>query len=267
MTGIDIVIEIRKLLNVPAITTLLEGGKVWQHNRPRNSEFTDIVISIPEYKGAAMIDGYVDINVHTPNLDEYYPIAGGPEDGTFPDLAKLKQVTDAILPLITNIVGFTLHSTIVGVPIRDKDGNWFSNIRVEFSGINLSDGVAVSLLTETSLDDGYGGVTVALTEAWTGLGVKVDIKKGSQLNVNAGRYEFNLMCDWILPDFDIRLLWSQDGINAVSQDGINGIQAGEYYAPQKNMQLHAPDGTYVINGIVGLGGFWRLSTIRKDERY
>lgn len=225
MTGIDVVIDIYRLLNVPAVTAL---SRVWQHNRPRNSSQTDIVISIPEYNAGQFNTGYVDINVFTPNK----PVLDN--DTTFPDMAKFKQVVDTILPLLTATANFDLDVRIVGIPIRDKDGNWYVNIRVGFQGISNS-AKPILLYSLSSLPDGYGGSTATKTLEYSGRGVQQDIAKGSQLNINIGRYEFNLRCDWIVD-----------------------------FRPSKNWQLHSTDGVFVINGIVPEGDFWRLSTVGRD---
>lgn len=225
MTGIDVVIDIWSLLNVPSVTSLT---RVWQHNRPRNSEQTDVVISIPEYNAGQFNTGYVDINVFTPNQTVLN------NDTTFPDMAKFKQVVDAILPLLTSTNNFDLDVRIVGIPIRDKDGNWYVNIRVGFQGISNS-AQDITLWSVNSVDDGYGGSLTSFNLEYTGKGVQQNIGSGSQLNINAGRYEFNLRCDWIVD-----------------------------YQPSKNWQLRTDYEVYVINGIIPEGDFWKLSCVRKD---
>lgn len=235
-SGIDIVIDIFKLLYVPAVTNLLDGD-VWQHNRPRNSQLTDVVISIPEYNYGKINSGFIDIDVHSPNLKDFYPITGEPEDGTFPDLGKFKPLVDVILSLIVSTSSYSLSTKIAGIPIRDKDGEWYVNIRIEFEAINTSEAVDVDLLKEVSAPDGYGGVLVSDEIIWSGKASQINIKKGSQLNVNAGRFEFNLVSDWVLP-----------------------LEV----TPQKNNRIKTLEGDYVINGIVRNSGFWQLSTIRKD---
>lgn len=225
MTGIDVVIDIYRLLNVPAVTAL---SRVWQHNRPRNSAQTDIVISIPEYNAGQFNTGYVDINVFTPNK----PVLDN--DTTFPDMAKFKQVVDTILPLLTATANFDLDVRVVGIPIRDKDGNWYVNIRVGFQGIS---GTAqdIELWSVNSVSDGYGGSLISCNLEHSGKGVQQNIGNGSQLNINIGRYEFNLRCDWIID-----------------------------FRPEKNWQLRTDFEVYVINGIIPEGDFWKLSCVRKD---
>lgn len=225
MTGIDVVIDIYRLLNVPAVTAL---SRVWQHNRPRNSAQTDIVISIPEYNAGQFNTGYVDINVFTPNPTVLN------NDTTFPDMAKFKQVVDTILPLLTATANFDLDVRIVGIPIRDKDGNWYVNLRVGFQGISVT-AQDIELWSVNSVSDGYGGSLISYNLEHSGKGVQQNIGNGSQLNINIGRYEFNLRCDWIVD-----------------------------FRPEKNWQLRTDFEVYVINGIIPDGDFWKLSCVRKD---
>lgn len=233
MSGIDVVLDVFHLLDVPAVAGIIDG-KVWRHNRPENSPKVDVVISIPEYSGSQFNTGYLDINVHAPNVKNYKPL--GTEDVTFPDLEKLDQVIDAILPLLVS-AEYDLTPRIPGIPIRDKDGHWFANIRVGFSQINPDTGVQAELFALGRVTDGYGGFANTRTSVWSGTVSQVDVNGGSQLNINAGRYEFNESSAFIIP-------------NTVT--------------PQKNMQLQTSEGVYVINGITKQGTFWRLSVTRKD---
>lgn len=242
MSGIDIVIQIWRLLNVPQVQALLGDGDIWQHNRPRNSQFTDIVISIPEYNSSALDTGLIDVNLHSPNpsLDILHKDGLFLEDNTFPSLPVFKPLLDTVLPLLISTPDFSLTTKIVGVPIRDKDGEWYVNIRIAFEALNPSQSVNVSLIELNGTNDGYGGVVVDRAISWQGLGVQMNIKSGNQLNMNAGRYDLNMASDWIVPN-DV--------------------------TPKKNDLLTAPNGEYVINGIIPLSGFWQLSTLRKDERF
>lgn len=234
MSGIDVALDVFRLLNVPSVTGLLGNGKVWRHNRPMNSPNVDVVVSIPEYNAGEFNTGYLDVNVHVPNLKGYKPL--GTEDTTFPDLVKLDAVVDAILPLLVSS-DFDLSVRIPGIPIRDKDGQWFANIRVGFSQINPDAGVSATLWRLYRVSDGYGGFTNSRTQVWSGIASQVDVSGGSQLNINAGRYEFNESSAFILP-------------------GAANVQ--------KNMQVVTSAGIYVINGIVKQGTFTRVSVTRKD---
>ena len=218
MSGISSSISIWRVLNVPSVIGLLDGG-LYRYNRPINSRKRDVVISTPE-------QGKVDINIHVPNLVLQ-------DDQTNPDLAQMKQITDAVLTLLS---GYDFDK--VGLPQRDADGQWFCQIRINYNSVDA--GLSVELWSLTRVDDGYGGFTVTKSLQWSGIAQQVDIKRGSQLQVAAGRYEFNLETDWLLP-----------------QDA----------EPQKFMHLITAEGEYVINGIIPEAGGWRLNTRRKDGAY
>lgn len=218
MSGISSSIAIWQVLNVPSVIGLLDGG-LYRYNRPINSRKRDVVISTPE-------QGKVDINIHVPNLVLQ-------DDQTNPDLAQMKLITDAVLSLLS---GYDFDK--VGLPQRDADGQWFCQIQINY--YNVDAGLSVELWSLSRVDDGYGGFTATKALVWSGLAQQVDVKKGSQIQVAAGRYEFNLETDWLLP-----------------QDA----------SPEKFMHLITEEGEYVINGIMPDSGGWRLNTRRKDEVY
>lgn len=241
MTGIDIVDFLWTQLNVPSVTSLLGDGKVWKHNRPKNSPFVDVVISVPDYNATEKTSGFVDVNVHSPNLENYYPIPGGTEDDTFPDLAVLRNVTNALMPLIVSSGDYSLEARIPGIPIRDKDGHWYSNIRIAFTAINPDLAMPAELFNEVITPDGYGGNTINYVSHWTGVAAQENFGTNRQDSIQAGEFVLHLDSDWLVP--------------AVA-------------APQKGMQLVAENGTYVINGITPEGdAFWRLKTTRRDGEY
>lgn len=239
MTGIDIVMQIYHMVNAPSVQALLGQGKVWQHNRPANSPYPDVVVSIPVFEGNARAIEFIDVNVHTPNLDDYYPIPGMGEDHTFPDLALHKQLVDAILPLIISGPGFSVIEAIPGTPIRDADGHWYSNIRLKFDSVESGDTHTVSLIEYNSTVNAYGGAVVAETLHWTGTASRRSVNPDENLTITNGRYEINLLCEWVLSAYDV--------------------------TPHKAMRLSAPDGQYVIKGIRPDVGMWVLSCARIDD--
>lgn len=233
MSGIDTVIDFYQVLNVPSITSLLNGGGVWRYQRPLNSTFVDVVVSMPEYVGGSFNVSQIEINVHSPNIQNFEPI--GIPDPTHPDVAKLREVTNAIIPLLG---GYTLK--VAGKVVQDTDGHWYSNIIVVVGEINPELAIDATLWTMSRVSDSYGGFTPTYTQSWSGKASQINIASGDQLNIVLGRYEFNLKCDWIVP-------------NEIT--------------PQKFMQLRTDEGVYVINGIIPEDQFWRLSTFRKDGSY
>ena len=239
MTGIDIVTTLYHMVNVASVQALLGEGKVWQHNRPVNSPHPDVVISIPVFEGNSRAIDFIDINVHTPNLEGLYPIDGQGEDHTFPDLQKHKELVDAILPLIVSTPGNSFTDVIPGVPIRDSDGHWYSNIRLKVDAVDRGDSHTVSLIEITSTVNQYGGAAATLTPVWTGVASRRSMNPDENLNVISGRYEVNLLCEWV----------------------ISGLET----TPKKNMQLAAPDGQYVIRGIRPDASMWVLSCAKVDD--
>lgn len=236
MTSIDVCIEIYKRLNVPAVTSLLGAGKVWQHNRPVNSPNTDVVVSIPMFEGNARSVSYVDVNIHTPNLKEYYPIAG--EDPTFPDMAKFKQLTEAILPLLGSTAGFTLDVSIPGVPVRDSDGQWFTNIRAGFKVPGGSESWAATLVTYASVSDGSAGHTSSRQNLWSGQVLRELVRDGHQLRDQAAHYAYIEQATWFVP-----------------------LSAGEI---PKAAVLEVGGRECKIMAFTEMGGFWRVETASKD---
>src|SRR5690606_25035087 len=216
MSGISSSIAIWRVLNVPSVIGLLDGG-LYRYNRPINSRKRDIVISTPE-------QGKVDINIHVPNLVLQ-------DDQTNPDLAQMKLITDAVLNLLA---GYDFDK--VGLPQRDADGQWFCQIRINYDEAE-DIGIDAELVELSGVSDGYGGFTSSRLAVWTGQARQVDIKKGSQVVVAAGRYELNMDSDWILPiDAPVR----------------------------KDTLLVTAEGEYVIQGIIPDSGNWRINTKRKD---
>lgn len=233
MSAIDLVISFYRLLNVPAVTGLLLGGKVWRYQRPLNSDKADVVISVPEYVGGSFNVSDVEINVYAPNLKNFEPI--GHPDPTHPDVVRLKAITEAILTLLD---GYSVK--VAGKLIQDKSGVWYSNIVVEVTEIDLGLSVPATLWTASKVVDGYGGSTATFSQTWSGRAAQDNISKPDQLEVNVGRYEMPLRCDWLIPADEV--------------------------TPQKNMELRTDEGEYVIRSIVPEigGGLWRITTVRKD---
>lgn len=237
MTGIDIGIALYKMLNVSAVTTLLGGGKVWQHNRPVNSPYTDVVVSLPVFDGNSRSVNYVDVNVHTPNLEGLYPVDG--EDQTFPDLAAQKEIVDVILPLIVSTTGLYLSPAIKGVPIRDSDGQWYSNIRINLITMDEGQTQSATLEKVTSASDGYGGVTTTNTTEWTGRAEKLTTIEGNQMSTGDGVTDLNRRTTWRIPHSST--------------------------TPQKYHQLVTLEGVFTVVGIAPEGNvFWKLTTVRED---
>lgn len=254
-SGIDVVISMYRMLDVPALNTLLgnlngniPGQKhLYQHNWPQNSDKTEVCISIPTTDAYESELKFIDIDIRTPNLStdgkpEFYPFPGEnrPQDNTFPDLAILKQVTDVVLPLIVTSGDFYVETRIPGVPKRDRDGRWIVNIRVQFTLLDTKDTHLARLEELLGQPDGSGGWKPTRTTVWTGQAQRDTISVNPQLDKTAGIYGLYMRCNWLIP---------------------------REAQPEKHMHLVTPEGEYVITGIIPEGIFWKLTTTRKDGDY
>lgn len=233
MSAIDLVISYYRLLNVSAVTSLLNGGKVWRYQRPLNSNYVDVVVSVPEYVGGSFNVSDVEINIYSPNIENFHPI--GFPDNTHPDVSKLKSVTNVILGLLSG-----RDIKVAGKLVQSASGDWYSNIVVRETEINPGLSVSAALYESSSVSDGYGGGTAQFAQVWSGQAAMDNISNADQLQENAGRYEMLMRCDWLIPSNEV--------------------------TPEKNMELRTDEGEYVIRSIVPEtgGGLWRIITVRKD---
>lgn len=240
-SAIDIVVLIWQLLNVPELRNALAPGKLWQHNIPQNSPYTEVSVSIPTTDAYESALKFFDIDIRTPNLGEFHPHTGLPQDNTFPDMQEFKRITDIILPLIVTTGDLYVVTRIPGVPVRDADGNWRVNIRVEFTLLDTQDTHETTIVELTGQSDGYGGYIPTDEVVWQGAAQRLNIVQNPQLDKSAGAYGLFLRCSWLVP-----------------MDQVT---------PKKNMHLNTNEGEYVVTGIFPDGIFWRLTTTRKDANY
>lgn len=231
MSGIDISIFLFELLNVPEVTNLLDGG-IFRFNRPLNSGKRDIVISIPEYNAGQFNTGYIDVNVHVPNLKLS-------NDQTNPDLRSMEVIVDAVLPRLRSVEGFELDVRIPGIPIRDTHDSWYCNIRVGFAGIDQKLSEDVTLLRLCSTDDGFGGSKPNFIPYWQGKAAKVKEELNDQLSLEAGEFVMEQESEWYLPK-DVNLL--------------------------KGTLMVTEKAQYVIRGFVEENSYLRIKATKKDGK-
>lgn len=240
-SGIDIVQRVYHMLNVPQLINALDGGGIWQHGLPLNSDKTEVCIRIPTTDAYESELRFFDIDIRTPNLPEAYPAETSTQDNTLPDLTTFDRILDIILPLIETQGTFYVETKIPGVPMRDPDGMWRVNIRVEFTLIDTLDTHTVTLLRKSKVDDGYGGYTAVRVPVWTGSARREDIVRTPNLVQEAGVYKMHMRCSWLIPKDEA--------------------------TPQKPMVLTTGNEEYLITGIFPEGVFWRVTATRKDGPY
>ncbi len=124
----DMVTDVRSLLNVPALTSLIDGG-IYPSIRPDGSTKCDVVINglgITQNQDQA---GAGNINIYVPKI----------KAGTLmvPDQARMSAIGKAVMPLIDGIYKSTFRVFLDGpaLPIQDTDGSYFVNIQYKYYSI------------------------------------------------------------------------------------------------------------------------------------
>ncbi|TXK52389.1 hypothetical protein FVR03_01345 [Pontibacter qinzhouensis] len=157
-SGLEMVIDVAKLLDVPELTggTIQEGfyflegyssqdyalgattsvtegkinGRIWQHQRPANSDTVDIVVNSLALTNQQLQQGVVNVNIHVPNQVN---VIGGKQDSTMPDLAKMLEIGKIVTGILETNWQYDFHTEIYqpGQPYQDGAG-WYLNIRVMY---------------------------------------------------------------------------------------------------------------------------------------
>ena len=128
-TALQMVIDVARALNVPEVTSLI-SGRVWQHQRPANSQKEDIVVNSLALTNQPLQQGVVNVNIHVPALSVTLE---GRADNTLPNLAKMQAIEAAITPLLEASWREGFHTDIdePGQPFQEG-GTWYLNIRVNY---------------------------------------------------------------------------------------------------------------------------------------
>lgn len=193
MNNIEISKKIYNLLNGIDI-----NGRVYQFNRPQNSNKTDVVIS----------NGYIEVLANNTTTDN-----------TAPNLREFERVA----ALIAEIIPPTEKKA---EPQRNKDGYW--SVILSFSSlVSVQDGF---LRTYESLSDGYGGVTTFHTETPCNVFITSE-NLNNQMNMQGGRFE-------IIPEVKLVINKKARKNNSViigsDEYVINGVRGYELNTRKKN---------------------------------
>jgi hypothetical protein len=121
----DVVADVRSLINVPAVTSLLTG-KVYADNRLGNSDQSDIVVNCFGVTNRWQQQSIVNVNVYVPVLE-----SGNTDKITFRNIVKV------LLPLLDHQNRDTFQTDVDdgGSFITDPDGKEFYNIPVNYYSI------------------------------------------------------------------------------------------------------------------------------------
>ncbi|WPU91794.1 hypothetical protein SNE25_20975 [Mucilaginibacter sabulilitoris] len=132
----DMVTDVRSLINVAAVTTLLEGGNIYPDARPTGrAGKIDIVVNALGINNLPFQKGTPNINVYAPNVKTTQP------DGSvqyLPNYVKLNVITKAIIPLVEAQYRETFNTQITdpGTLLKDADGNWFVSMQLGYESYN-----------------------------------------------------------------------------------------------------------------------------------
>lgn len=130
--GFDVVTDVRGLINVPGILSLITG-KIYPGARPSKSIKSDIVVRTNGGTNTQDQAFYVYINCYYPNLAS--TTDGNPQ--SLPDYEKLSTLAKAITPLVDEVYKPTFRCWIEETPIlmQDPDGAYFTSIRLRYQSI------------------------------------------------------------------------------------------------------------------------------------
>lgn len=132
-TAIQMVQDVHSVINVTQVTSIISGS-IYLYERPKNSDKLDVVINSLLLTADQIQAGVVNVNTHAPNLKGSI---NGNVDTTMPDIAKMIEIGNVLANLLADVNGFDfkLSVSFPGLPIKDVDGSWFLNIRVNYISI------------------------------------------------------------------------------------------------------------------------------------
>lgn len=128
--GFDIVTDVRALVNVPNVLTLLSGGKVDPSIKTTGSDKKGIVVNSIGITNAKEQKGFGNVNCYAPAIIS--TING--KQVQLPDQATLSTLVKAIKPLIDGVrmPHFECWVTENATIMQDTDGSYFANIQFEY---------------------------------------------------------------------------------------------------------------------------------------
>ncbi len=124
----DMVQDIRSLINVPAITSLIDG-KIYPNIRPDNSQKADLVVNGLGVTNTQQQIGSGNINGYVPKINQGGILVA--------DQARLKTLGKAIVDLVDGVYKDSFRVYVEDTPeiVRDTDGSYFVNIGFKYYSI------------------------------------------------------------------------------------------------------------------------------------
>jgi hypothetical protein len=133
--SLDMVTDVRSLINVQAIIDMLGEGKIYPHTRPAGrKDKMDIVVNALGVNNDAYQTGTANINLYAPAIKATQD-AGNLQ--YLPDYFKLNALLKAVSPLVESQFRDTFHTDVSdpGTPLTDADGSAFVSIQLNYYSI------------------------------------------------------------------------------------------------------------------------------------
>lgn len=136
-TGIEMATDGFTLINVDAVNSLITGA-CYLFERPQNSDKIDVVVNTLALTAVQLQNGVFNVNIHCPNLKNV--VINNVTDNTQPDVEAMATIGKAVTEILKDYNGFDFKLDMLspGLPIRDVDGNWYLNIRVNYYAFQQS---------------------------------------------------------------------------------------------------------------------------------
>jgi hypothetical protein len=125
----DMVSDIRSLVNVPELTSLIDG-KVYSSIRPDGSKMVDVVVN-----GLHITQTYDQIG--SGNINIYVPKKDFGDGRMETDQARMSSLGKIVSGLIKCVYASTFRVFLdeQAKPVKDADGNYYVNIRYKYYSI------------------------------------------------------------------------------------------------------------------------------------
>ena len=129
----DAVADVRSLLELPELTDHI-SGKIWQFQRPANSDKIDIVIGLLVLSNEQFQDGVVNIRIHAPNIS----VTANGQVSSMPDLSIFNKLEKIILPMVDTQYKHSFSTYVIepGKVMQNTDGRWFMLIQINYNSYN-----------------------------------------------------------------------------------------------------------------------------------
>lgn len=134
-TTLDIVDILYQHLKNSSLASEIDGGGIYKHRKPANSEKECIVINSLPINNEQLQNAVANINIHVPNKKQK---VNNVQDSSLPDHARLKELTGIAVEELEHWAEEYNFSVQQQVLIQDEETlNFYINVRLDFYSINI----------------------------------------------------------------------------------------------------------------------------------